>query len=250
MKRIIGLLALIGMLAFPAAGSADKDRTLAAAQAAHITATQGEKRAENRMPEGFVHVTDLVPDALLDIRYYSAYNFVGSRVDSYLTPVAILSRPAAEALARVADTARERGYILRVFDGYRPQAAVDHFVRWAEDLSDQATKNIFYPDVDKSLLFAQNYIAARSGHSRGSTVDLTLVERSSGRELDMGSPFDFFGPISHHGAPGLSSEQTANRELLKSMMEAAGFLPYPKEWWHYTLANEPYPDSYFNFPVQ
>jgi len=206
--------------------------------------------AESHRPDAFVEVTALVPDALLDIRYYSAFNFVGSRIDGYSAPIAMLARPAAEALARAASAARERGYVLRVFDAYRPQAAVDHFVRWAEDLSDQALKNVFYPEVDKSLLFAQGYIASKSGHSRGATVDLTLVARLSGRELDMGSPFDFFGPISHHGAKGLTREQAANREILKSLMEAAGFRPYAEEWWHYTLADEPYPDTYFNFPNQ
>jgi D-alanyl-D-alanine dipeptidase len=207
--------------------------------------------AENQqrhLSNAFVEVTALVPDALLDIRYYSAFNSVGSRIDGYDYPIALLARPAAEALALAASAARERGYVLRVFDAYRPQAAVDHFVRWAEDLSDQALKNVFYPDVDKSLLFAQGYIASKSGHSRGATVDLTLVERANGRELDMGSPFDFFGPISHHGAAGLTREQAANRELLKSIMEAAGFRPYAEEWWHYTLADEPYPNTYFNFP--
>ena len=208
------------------------------------------QRTERNMPDAFVEVTDLVPEILLDIRYYSAFNFVGSRIDGYNAPIAILARPAAEALARAASAARERGYVLKIFDAYRPQAAVDHFVRWAGDLSDQSLKNIFYPDVDKSLLFAQNYIASKSGHSRGSTVDLTLVERASGKELDMGSPFDYFGAISHHGAKGLTREQAANRELLKSIMESAGFLPYAEEWWHYTLAKEPYPDTYFNFPVE
>ena len=209
-----------------------------------------DKRADTHMPDAFVHITDLVPDILLDIRYYSAFNFVGTRIDGYRVPTAILARPAAEALTRAASAARDRGYILKIFDAYRPQAAVDHFVRWADDLSDQITKDTFYPEVDKSLLFVQNYIAARSGHSRGATVDLTLVELSTGMELDMGSPFDFFGPRSHHGAAGLTREQTANRNLLKSIMETAGFFPYPEEWWHYTLANEPYPDTYFNFPVQ
>jgi D-alanyl-D-alanine dipeptidase len=202
------------------------------------------------LPPGFVRVTDVAPEVLLDIRYYSAFNFVGTRVDGYLAPVAILSRPAAEALARAAEAARGRGLVLRIFDAYRPQAAVNHFVRWAEDAADQKNKAFFYPDVDKSRLFELQYIAAKSGHSRGSTVDLTLVSRATGAELDMGSPFDFFGEISHHGTPRITREQTANRNLLKSVMENAGFRPYPEEWWHYTLADEPYPDSYFTFPAQ
>jgi D-alanyl-D-alanine dipeptidase len=201
-------------------------------------------------PEGFVRVSDVAPEVLLDIRYYSAFNFVGTRVDGYLAPVAILSRPAAEALARAAEAARARGLVLRIFDAYRPQAAVNHFVRWAGDAADQKNKALFYPDVDKSRLFELQYISAKSGHSRGSTVDLTLVSRATGAELDMGSPFDFFGEISHHGTPRITRAQAANRNLLKSIMENAGFRPYPEEWWHYTLANEPYPDSYFTFPAQ
>ena len=201
-------------------------------------------------PDGFVRVTDMAPDVLLDIRYYSAFNFVGARVDGYLAPVAVLSRPAALALAQAATAARDQGFVLRVFDAYRPQAAVDHFVRWAEDAADQKNKAFFYPDVDKSRLFALNYIAVKSGHSRGSTVDLTLVSRMTGVELDMGSPFDFFGEISHHGTPRITRKQAANRHLLKSIMENAGFRSYSKEWWHYTLADEPYPGTYFTFPVQ
>ena len=202
------------------------------------------------VPDGFVRVTDMEPDVLLDIRYYSAFNFVGTRVDGYFAPVAVLSRPAAVALARAVAAARDQGLVFRIFDAYRPQAAVDHFVRWAEDATDQQNKALFYPDVDKSRLFALKYIAAKSGHSRGSTVDLTLVSRTTGTELDMGSPFDFFGEISHHGTARITREQTANRNLLKSIMENAGFRPYPEEWWHYTLADEPYPDTYFTFPVQ
>ena len=204
----------------------------------------------DEMPDGFVHVTDLAPDALLDIRYYSAFNFAGTRIDGYQAPNAILSRPAAEALVRVAAAACERGYVLRIFDAYRPQAAVDHFVRWAEDPLDQTLKNIFYPEVDKNRLFELNYIAQKSGHSRGATVDLTLVDRISGQELDMGSPFDFFGPISHHGTPLITPAQSANRAILQTLMQENGFKPYAEEWWHYTLEDEPYPDTYFNFPVR
>ena len=202
-----------------------------------------------KLAPGFVYVSEFVPDALLDIRYYSSYNFVGVRVDGYRAPVAILARPAARALVRAAYLARECGYILRIFDGYRPQASVDHFVRWAKDQDDKSTKDIFYPDVDKSGLFAKGYIMEKSGHTRGSTVDLTLVDIMTGKEIDMGSPFDFFGPVSHHGATGVSSEQAQNRKILKSIMQMAGFIPYEKEWWHYTLMNEPYPDVYFNFFV-
>ena len=198
---------------------------------------------------GFVYVTDAIPDLLLEIRYHSTYNFTADRVDGYFVPTAILSEEAAAALKKVSDAMRGQGYVLKVFDAYRPQAAVDHFVRWAADIGDTRLKNVFYPDVDKDKLFALGYIAEKSGHSRGSTVDVTLVDMQTGREVDMGSPFDFFGPISNHGTDLIIPAQAANREILKKAMMDAGFKPYPKEWWHYTLENEPYPDSYFNFPV-
>ncbi len=204
---------------------------------------------ESPLPGDFVHVTDAVPDALLEIRYYSTYNFVGARIDGYEEPTAVLSRAAAAALKKAGDAAAARGCVLKIFDAYRPQRAVDHFVRWAKD-PDEKNKAVFYPDVDKSRLFALGYIAAKSGHSRGSTVDLTLVDRRSGKELDMGSPFDFFGPISHHGTPLIRPDQAANRDMLQTIMRESGFKPYAEEWWHYTLAGEPYPDRYFDFPVR
>ena len=202
------------------------------------------------LPDGFVYVAEAVPDVLLEMRYYSTYNFVCARVDGYKAPVAVLSAEAATALRRAAEAAAARGYVLKIFDAYRPQAAVDHFVRWADDARDTKCKDIFYPQVDKARLFELGYIAARSGHSRGSTVDLTLVDRLDGRELDMGSPFDFFGPISHHGTPLITRQQAANRAILLAIMQESGFTPYAEEWWHYTLNNEPYPDTYFRFEVQ
>jgi D-alanyl-D-alanine dipeptidase len=205
---------------------------------------------KDALPEGFVRVTDVTQDVLLEIRYFSSYNFVGSRIDGYQAPVALLSAPAAKALKKAAAASRDQGYVLKIFDAYRPQRAVEHFVRWAKDLSAVKNKAIFYPDVEKSRLFELNYIAARSGHSRGGTVDLTLVDLASGKELDMGSPFDFFGPISHHGTALITPQQTDNRERLRSIMTSAGFKPYPEEWWHYTLTDEPYPDRYFDFVIQ
>ncbi len=201
------------------------------------------------LPKGFVYVTDVVTDVLLDIRYYSSYNFIGTRIDGYKAPAAILTEEAAGALKKAGDELRTQGYILKIYDAYRPQAAVDHFVRWAKDTADTKMKAIFYPDVKKSNLFKQGYIATKSGHSRGSTVDLTLVDIKTGKELDMGSPFDLFGPISHHGAGGITPEQAKNRELLKNAMVANGFKFYKEEWWHYTLVNEPYPKTFFDFPV-
>jgi D-alanyl-D-alanine dipeptidase len=205
---------------------------------------------ENSLPERFVYVDEIIPDAILEVRYFSEDNFVGSRVDGYLTPRVILTIEAAEALAEVADELRKQGLILKLFDGYRPQEAVNHFIRWAEDVEDQKMKDKYYPQVDKRDVFKLGYIAKRSGHSRGSTIDLTLVDITTGEELDMGSGFDFFGEISHHGTDKISEEQFQNREILKNAMLKHGFELYSKEWWHYTLSDEPYPSTYFDFPVQ
>lgn len=202
------------------------------------------------LPDGFVYVSDVIPDARLDIRYYSAYNFVGARIDGYLAPQAILTKEAAQALQKAAAMLAEKGYGIKIFDAYRPQRAVDHFVRWSKDIPDVKMKTVFYPDLDKSILFDQGYIASKSGHSRGSTVDLTLVYLSNGQEVDMGSGFDFFGEISHHGTKQITPQQESNRNILRDAMVAAGFAVYPEEWWHYTLENEPYPDQYFDFVVR
>ena len=200
--------------------------------------------------DGFVSVSDVIPDVLLDIRYYSTYNFVGERIDGYEAPIALLTREAAEALRHVSDDLRGR-FRLVIYDGYRPQRAVDHFARWAEDLSADAMKPIFYPDVDKRELFERGFIARRSGHSRGSTVDLTLLEEATGHLLDMGGPFDFFGELSHPDFTGaLTPAQHENRMLLQRAMLARGFRPLSTEWWHFTLNGEPYPDTYFTFPVR
>ena len=201
-------------------------------------------------PAGFVRLGEAVPGVVLDVRYHGADNFVGAPVDGYEAPAAIMTEPAADALRRVQAALRARGFGLKVFDAYRPQSAVDHFVRWAADPSDRRTKAEYYPDVPKSELFARGYIAEASGHSRGSTVDLTVVRRSDGAELDMGTPFDFFGPESGAGHAGLTYAQSANRRLLADAMQAHGFEPYPAEWWHFTLADEPYPETYFDFPVR
>ena len=178
---------------------------------------------------------------MLDVRYHGADNFVGAPVDGYEAPAAILTRPAADALRQVQERLRARGFGLKVFDAYRPQAAVDHFVRWAADPADRRTKAEYYPGVPKSELFSRGYIAEASGHSRGSTVDLTVVRLSDGAELDMGTPFDFFGAESAVDYPGLTGGQRANRRLLADAMQAHGFQPYAEEWWHYTLDDEPYP---------
>jgi D-alanyl-D-alanine dipeptidase len=211
---------------------------------------------------GFVNITDVVPDAILEIRYYSTYNFVGARIDGYEQPFALITKEAADSLRAVSDELLDKGYRIKIYDAYRPQMAVDHFVRWAEDISDTTMRQVFYPNVDKSLLFEQLYIMERSGHTRGSTVDLTLVDALSGREVDMGGVFDWFGGESHPdycGNPdtgewiaaenGLTEQQFRNRQILREAMLRHGFKPLDSEWWHFTLANEPYPDTYFNFPV-
>jgi len=198
--------------------------------------------------EGFVSVSDVIPDVLLDVRYYSTYNFTGVRVDGYEAPVVLLTKEAAAALSLVNLDMRQRGLRLVIYDGYRPQRAVDHFVRWAES-PDESMRAAFYPDVDKADLFERGFIARRSGHSRGSTVDLTLLDEKTGRLLDMGGAFDFFSELSHPDDPGVTAQQHENRMLLRQAMLKYGFKPLSTEWWHFTLKDEPYPDTYFDFPV-
>ena len=198
----------------------------------------------------FVEVTEVIPDVILEIRYYTTYNFVGARVDGYERPLALMTRQAADSLKAVSDELKAHGYRLKIWDTYRPQRAVNHFIRWAEDTQDTAMKAIFYPMVDKSLLFEQGYIYARSSHSRGSTVDLTLVEERTGKELDMGSPFDWFGEESHPNYRCRLYMQSYNRLLLRDAMVRHGFAGIDSEWWHFTLVNEPYPDTYFDFPIE
>lgn len=200
--------------------------------------------------QDFVYLQDAIPNIVLDVRYFSNDNFVGARVDGYRDATILLSKPAADALANVQHELNARGLGLKVFDAYRPQKAVDHFVRWSEDPSDTKTKEKYYPDLPKDRLFDLGYIAHKSGHTRGSTLDLTIVELASGQELDMGSSWDFFGDISHHDSTLVDDEATANRDLLRDVMVRNGFLPYANEWWHYTLAGEPYPDTYFDFDVE
>ena len=205
---------------------------------------------EARCPGGFVALAEAVPDAILEIRYYSTYNFVGDRIEGYERPCAMLTREAASALKAASDECVRRGYRLKIFDAYRPQRAVWHFMRWAKDVGDVRMKAHFYPNLDKSVLFAQGYIAEKSGHSRGSTVDLTLFDMGTGKEVDMGGTFDWFGIESHPDYKGITEKQFANRMLLREIMVKHGFKPLVEEWWHFTLAAEPYPDTYFDFPVR
>ena len=223
-------------------------------------------RSPEKTPEmdssGFVNLSDVVPDAIIEARYFATYNFVGARVDGYLEPVVLYTREAAAALKEVSDDVKARGYRLKVYDAYRPQCAVDHFVRWGKDLADSLMKPYFYPEVDKSLLFERGYIAEKSGHTRGSAIDLTLFDMATGKELDMGGVHDWFGIESHPdyggnpdtgeytGGVQITEEQFRNRMILREAMLRHGFQPYDCEWWHFSLKDEPYPDTYFTFPVK
>ncbi len=197
----------------------------------------------------FVLLSEAVPDAILEIRYYSTYNFVGDRIDGYEEPVALLTKEAAEALKEVSDDLVQKGYRLKIYDAYRPQSAVTNFVNWAQDAEDTRMKEYFYPELEKDVLFPQGYISDHSGHSRGSTLDLTLFDMKTEKEVDMGGTFDYFGQLSHPDYTGITTEQYENRMLLREAMTSHGFNPLPEEWWHFTLADEPYPDTYFTFPV-
>ena len=217
----------------------------------------------------FVNLTDVVPDAILEIRYFGTYNFVGERIDGYLEPTALLTREAADSLKAVSDDVKAQGYRLKRYDAYRPQMGVDHFMRWAANVPDTLMKQFFYPDLDKSVLFDQEYICAKSGHTRGSTLDLTLFDMQTEKEVDMGGTFDWFGPESHPDFCGnpetmeytgdnskspvgrtITAEQFHNRMILRQAMLRHGFKAMPTEWWHFTLNDEPFPDTYFTFPVK
>jgi len=198
---------------------------------------------------GFVVLANHVPSIIQEIRYHSSYNFIGDRIDGYEEPVAFLTREAARALRSAANELLVKGYRLKVFDAYRPAVAVKHFVLWGIEDQDIRMKPYFYPDLEKQELFARGYIAKQSSHSRGSAIDLTLLDMKTGQELDMGSSFDFFGEISHPDYTGITQEQFENRMTLQHTMVRNGFLPIDCEWWHFMLADEPYPDTYFNFPV-
>ena len=201
------------------------------------------------LPKGFVHIETKIPTIELEIRYCSSDNFIGEIIDGYLAPRAILSVEAVRALTKVQKELSYFGLGLKVFDAYRPQKAVDHFVRWGKDLADIKMKNEYYPSVEKKNLFKEGYIAKHSGHSRGSTVDLTLIDLESRVELDMGSAFDFFGKRSWLKYANISPSQRANRMLLHNMMLKHTFKSYPQEWWHFTLQNEPY-QKYFDFNIK
>lgn len=258
MRRITrGIVALVGVALAPVAAQANLARA------------QAEPAAVD-----FVALAQIAPAILQDMRYATVHNFTGHRIEGYQTPMCILTRQAAEALQRAQQQFVDRGYTLKVYDCYRPQRAVNDFAGWAQDLGDQRMKAEFYPRVDKSTLFRDGYIAYHSGHSRGSTVDLTLVglpatpargyspgeplvdcaapswARFPDESIDMGSGFDCFDPLAHTHDPGIHGAQLDNRQLLDSVLQSQGFVNYEAEWWHFTYQPEPYPDTYFDFPVE
>lgn len=247
--------------------------TLATVLAVTAAPNAAQAKTEPKAPKDFVALRTVDPTIVQEMRYFTPHNFVGERIDGYRQPLCILTRPAAAALHQAQKQLLRQGYTLKVYDCYRPQRAVDHFVRWAEDLDDQTMKDEFYPSVDKTRLFVDGYIAEKSGHSRGSTMDLTIVrlpakptkpyvpgeplvpcyapqgERFPDNSVDMGTGFDCFDTLSHTLDPRIQGEQRANRLLLKSTLEALGFVNLAEEWWHYTYKPEPYPDTFFDFPV-
>ena len=204
--------------------------------------------------KGFVYVKSLIPDLIEDLRYFTTNNFMGERADGYEANHAILSKEAATALSKAADELREKGYVVKIFDAYRPQRAVDHFVRWSKT-DDQRNKKDYYPDLAKKSLFPQ-YIATKSGHTKGSTIDMTICYKDTQKEVDMGGHFDYFGPPSHPTFTGkypggeVTPQHKKNRLMLRELMIRHGFKPYNSEWWHFTLKNEPYPTTFFDFPVK
>ena len=216
--------------------------------------TFSDEKPPQKVPNSFVEISSVIPDIVIDLRYHGSANFLGSPVDGYTQPTCWITVQAATALSKVQSDLRPFSMGLKVFDAYRPQKAVNHFVRWAKDTGDQTEKPSFYPNIEKSQLISEGYIATKSGHSRGSTIDLTIVrfqdpDKAVPLELDMGSPFDFFGKKSWTTYPAITPIQRRNRLLLKALMEKHGFVHYSKEWWHFRLRDEPFPNTYFNFPT-
>ncbi len=229
---------------------------------------------DSTLPQGFVYLYDINPSIIQEIRYFTPHNFIGDSIQGYLAPQCILTTEAASALSHVQQFVLSFNMSLKVYDCYRPQTAVDHFVSWSHDMQDQRMKTEFYPFVNKTDLFP-TYIATKSGHSRGSTLDLTIIplppsknghytpgdvlspctaadpsKRFLDNSIDMGTGFDCFSHLAWTDSKEISAEQHKHRYMLKQAMEAFGFRNYEYEWWHFTLQNEPYPDTYFSFPVQ
>ncbi len=202
------------------------------------------------LPPGFVYAKEVIPKLRTDLRYYSSNNFIGEPINGYIKPKCILTKEAAEALKKVQEEFERLGFGLLIFDAYRPQTAVNHFVRWSKDSTDTKMKEQFYPNINKKDLFEEGYISSKSGHSRGSTIDVTIVSLRTGHILDLGGSYDFFDKRSSINYKNITKNQRAIRLMLQRRMIKHGFKPYEKEWWHFTLAKEPYPNKYFDFPVE
>lgn len=214
-----------------------------------VTPVAAQKSTAPDDSSGFVNLSEVVPDIIMEVRYHSTYNFVGERIDGYEVPCVLMTREAAAALKAVSDDLKAKGYRLKVYDAYRPQMAVDHFMRWAEN-NDTSMKKYFYPKIAKDRIIPEGYVDRKSGHSRGSTIDLTLFDMKTGKEVDMGGTFDYFGELSHPDYKKITKSQYKNRMILRDAMIKYGFKPLATEWWHFTLKDEPYPDIYFTFPVR
>jgi len=202
------------------------------------------------VPDNFIYLAEVIPYVEFDLRYYSDNNFIGQPIPGYHGNALIVSLQSAIALKKVQQDLAYSNFALKFFDAYRPQQAVDYFVRWANDPDDIRMKAQYYPNVDKDELIPKGFIAAKSSHSRGSTVDVTIISLENGQELDMGTPFDLFDQKSWPSDTTVSVQQRANRQLLRSVMSKHGFAGLEEEWWHFTLFDEPYPDTYFDFPVK
>ena len=202
------------------------------------------------LPKEFVYLKTIDSSIKSELRYFSNNNFIGKPIDGYEGNRVIVTIETAKALKKIQHILSKKELGLKIFDAYRPQKAVNHFVKWAKVLQDTLKKAKYYPTVPKSELFKQGYIASKSGHSRGSTVDLTIINLKTGKELDMGSLYDFFGQKSHPFSNNITKKQRENRMLLRNIMLSNNFKPYANEWWHFTLKNEPFPNIYFNFPIK
>jgi D-alanyl-D-alanine dipeptidase len=217
------------------------------------TTATGFCEGTKSLPKGFVYLEEMIPNIKIQLQYLTDENFMGRPIDGYVRPRCILTREAAKGLKKVQEELNPFGLGLKIYDAYRPQRAVNHFVRWAKDPYDTKMKDIYYPHVNKRELFARGYIASRSSHSRGSTVDLTIVsiqQSDESAEIDMGTKFDLFDTKSWPDSPYMCANQRAHRLLLQTLMKKHGFKPYGKEWWHFTLEKEPYPHTYFDFLVE
>ncbi|KNZ40514.1 M15 family metallopeptidase [Acetobacterium bakii] len=207
------------------------------------------KRIMIARPVDFVDISQEIPGILTDVKYFTGENFVGEKIDGYDAPIILLTEKAAIALGRVQKQLMEKGYGLKVFDGYRPKRAVEHFIRWGNSEEDGKTKDVFYPHMTRKAVFEGGFIAKESSHTRGSAVDLTVIKFENQEEVDMGGIFDFFSERSYSDFDHLNIEQSKNRVMLKYLMRSEGYEPMQQEWWHFTLADEPYPETYFDFPV-